>query len=114
MGQVLIELEPVEAKVGNSVVRLVKDDVTAMEVEAFVYYAREDLVLDAGYGTAIGQRGGQSIKTELDEIGGNKRGEAVILMPPISSSSFLGAFCVFLRAFFSATIFCTSMIRSNR
>lgn len=78
MGQVLIELQPVKAKVGKSVVRLVKDDLTAMEVDAFVFYAREDMGLDAGYGSAIGQRGGQSIKKELDEIGGIKMGEAVI------------------------------------
>ncbi|OGU11395.1 MAG: hypothetical protein A2X61_07625 [Ignavibacteria bacterium GWB2_35_12] len=58
--------------------KLLKDDLSAMEVEAFVFYARKDLVLGAGYGTAISTRGGPTIKAELDKIGGAKTSDAVL------------------------------------
>ena len=47
-----------ELKVGNSSLRLEKGDIAAMEIESFVYYARPDLALGSGYGTAISMRGG--------------------------------------------------------
>ena len=47
--------EPV--RIGRSVVRLVRDDITQLEVDAFVFYARPDLALGSGFGTAISQRG---------------------------------------------------------
>ena len=78
MNPALVELEPVEVRVNRSVVRLVKDDLTAMDVDAFVFYAREDLQLGSGYGTAIQQRGGPSIRKELERIGRVAIGEAVI------------------------------------
>ena len=74
----LIELEPVEVNINNSTLKLIKDDLTALDVDAFVFYARGDLELGSGYGTAIGQRGGQSIKKELAEIVAIKMGDAVI------------------------------------
>jgi len=40
-------------RVGNSVLRLERQDITDFEVEAFVYYARPDLALGAGFGGAI-------------------------------------------------------------
>ena len=49
-----------------------------MPVDAFVFYAREDLEIGSGYGTAIQGRGGPSIKRELDEIGSIEMGQAVI------------------------------------
>lgn len=58
--------------------KLLRDDLSAMEVEAFVFYARKDLVLGSGYGTAISTRGGPTIKAELDKIGGAKTSDAVI------------------------------------
>jgi len=67
-----------EKKINKTLLRLVKGDVTDTDAEAFVYYARPDLALGSGYGTAITQRGGPSIKKELDKIGGAKTGEAVI------------------------------------
>ena len=69
--------EPIEKKVGNTVIRLQHGDQTALPVDAIVFYAREDLQLGSGYGTAIQGRGGASIQKELDEIGSIKMGEAV-------------------------------------
>ena len=70
--------QPIEKKVGKTVIRLQHGDLTALPVDAFVFYAREDLELGSGYGTAIQSRGGVSIKKELNEIGSIKMGEAVI------------------------------------
>ena len=69
--------EPIEKKVGNTVIRVQHGDQTALPVDAIVFYAREDLQLGSGYGTAIQGRGGGSIQKELDEIGSIKMGEAV-------------------------------------
>ncbi len=65
-------------QVGNSVLRLEKQDITDFEVEAFVYYARPDLALGAGFGGAIAKRGGPSIKSELDAIGRLEVTEAAV------------------------------------
>jgi O-acetyl-ADP-ribose deacetylase (regulator of RNase III) len=70
--------EPVERKIGNSTIKLQHGDLTALPVNAFVFYAREDLDLGSGYGTAIQGRGGAAIKKELDDIGSVSMGEAVI------------------------------------
>jgi O-acetyl-ADP-ribose deacetylase (regulator of RNase III) len=70
--------EPVEKKVGRSVVRLQHGDLTALEVDAWVYYAKENLDIGSGYGTAITMRGGMEIKKELDAIGSVGMGCAVI------------------------------------
>ncbi len=67
-----------EKKIGNSVIRLIKHDITDTEVEAFVYYARPDLKLGTGFGNAIALRGGPSIQKELDQIGTAGLGEAVV------------------------------------
>jgi len=56
-------------KINRTYIKLVKDDLTAMDVEAFVFYARTDLKLGSGYGNAISTRGGPEIKKELDGIG---------------------------------------------
>ncbi len=78
MGAILIEPPAAELKVAGSVVRLVKDDLTAMDVDAFVYYAREDLDLGSGYGNAIQQRSGLAVKKDLEAIGTVEMGGAVI------------------------------------
>jgi O-acetyl-ADP-ribose deacetylase (regulator of RNase III) len=67
-----------ERKVKNSTIKLVKDDLTAMEVEAFVFYAQSDLKLGSGYGNAIAMRGGASIQEELDKLGAQEVGSAVV------------------------------------
>ena len=69
---------PIEKKVGKTAVKLQQGDLTAMPVDGFVFYAREDLEIGAGFGTGISARGGISIKKELEEIGSIKMGEAVI------------------------------------
>lgn len=63
---------------GNSIVRLKKQDITDFEVEAFVFYARPDLALGAGFGGAIAKRGGPAIKAELDAIGRLEVTEAAV------------------------------------
>ena len=40
-------------KIHNSTVRLVKGDITELEVQAFVFYAQHDLQLGSGYGNVI-------------------------------------------------------------
>ena len=65
-------------KVNNSVVRLVKDDVTDLDVSAFVYYAQHDLALGSGFGTAISVRGGPTVQKELDAMGPLATGDVVV------------------------------------
>ncbi len=60
---------PEQKKIQNCNLRLIQQDITDFEVEAFVFYAQPDLELGSGFGSAITRRGGQSIKKELDEIG---------------------------------------------
>jgi len=47
-------------------------------VDAVVFYARQDLQLGAGFGSAIQSRGGAAIKKELEKIGSMEMGGAVI------------------------------------
>jgi len=44
-------------------------DITDFDVEAFVFYAREDLQLGTGFGNAISMRGGPTIQKALDKMG---------------------------------------------
>lgn len=74
----VVDTTPVEKTINSTAVRLVKDDITAMDVEAFVYYATSDLKLGTGHGNAITMRGGMAVQKELDEIGGLGLTEAVI------------------------------------
>ncbi|HUU00059.1 MAG TPA: macro domain-containing protein [Myxococcota bacterium] len=67
-----------EKKVGKAEISLVTDDITLMDVDAFVFYARPDLKLGSGYGNAISVRGGTAIQEELDKIGSADVGEAVV------------------------------------
>jgi O-acetyl-ADP-ribose deacetylase len=68
----------VERKIGDRTLRLVRDDITDMEVEAFVYDIRADGQLDSGYGAAITQRGGKIVQEALNDLGTVSVGEAVI------------------------------------
>lgn len=65
-------------QVAQSVVRLIRDDITDLEVDAFVFYAQSDLVLGSGFGNAIAVRGGPSIQKELEESAPVAPGEAVV------------------------------------
>jgi O-acetyl-ADP-ribose deacetylase (regulator of RNase III) len=77
MTPVIVE-QMVERKIEDRVVRLVRDDITDMEVDAFVYDITEDMRLGSGHGSAIQQRGGVKIQEALDAIGTCPVGEAVI------------------------------------
>jgi O-acetyl-ADP-ribose deacetylase (regulator of RNase III) len=57
-----------ELKTNQKTIRLIKGDITDIEVEAFVLYARPDLKLGSGFGNAISVRGGPSIQKTLDEM----------------------------------------------
>ena len=72
------KLPPVEKRVNRTLIRLMQGDQTALPVDAFVFYAREDLAIGSGFGTAIQMRGGVAVKKELEKIGKIKMGEAVI------------------------------------
>ncbi|MFC2144510.1 macro domain-containing protein [Acidobacteriota bacterium] len=67
-----------EKKIGNKVLRLVREDITEIEVDAFVFDITEDVKLGSGFGGAIQQRGGIVIQKQLDEIGSCPTGEAVV------------------------------------
>lgn len=55
----------------KDLVRLVRDDITLLDVDAFVYYANPDLSLGSGFGGAITSRGGGAIQKELAELAMN-------------------------------------------
>ena len=67
-----------EKKINGKMLRIVREDVTDVEVDAFVYYATSDLVLGSGWGTAIAVRGGPSIQEELKGLAPVNTGDAVI------------------------------------
>jgi O-acetyl-ADP-ribose deacetylase (regulator of RNase III) len=56
---------PDELKVNKSTLRLIKADITDLEIDSLVYYAQHDLALGSGFGTSISVRGGPSIQEEL-------------------------------------------------
>lgn len=64
--------------INQKTIRLIRDDVTDIEVDAFVYYAGHDLQLGSGFGGAISVRGGPSVQKELDELAPVETGEAVV------------------------------------
>jgi O-acetyl-ADP-ribose deacetylase (regulator of RNase III) len=59
-------------------IRLIKGDITELDVDAFVFYASPGLALGSGIGTAISARGGPSIQKELADLGPLDVGEAVV------------------------------------
>jgi O-acetyl-ADP-ribose deacetylase (regulator of RNase III) len=79
----------VERRVGDKVIRLVRGDITDMEVEAFVFDITEDVKLGSGYGAAIQQRGGIVIQKELDAIGSCPTGEAIVTEAGILKAEFI-------------------------
>lgn len=54
--------------INQSSIELVKDDITDLEVDAFVFYAEPDLALGSGFGTAISVRGGPAVQQELESL----------------------------------------------
>ena len=67
-----------ELPVGQKLIRLVNSDITDMDIECFVYYARSDLKLGAGLGGAIAVRGGPQVQKTLDTLAPIGPCEAVI------------------------------------
>ena len=68
----------VERRIGDRVIKVVRGDVTEMDVDAFVYDVSADCKLGAGYGSAIAARGGKVVQDELNAIGALPTGEAVV------------------------------------
>jgi O-acetyl-ADP-ribose deacetylase (regulator of RNase III) len=64
--------------VGGKSLRLLRGDLTDLDIEAFVFYATEDLALGSGFGTAVSMRGGPSIQEELKTLAPAEPTEAVI------------------------------------
>jgi O-acetyl-ADP-ribose deacetylase (regulator of RNase III) len=62
---------PPEVVANQTVVRLVRGDITQLDVDGFVFYAQPDLTLGSGFGGAIGVRGGASIQKELNTLTGD-------------------------------------------
>lgn len=70
---------PDELKVDGKVIRLTVGFITDLpEVDAIVYYARTDLTLGSGFGTAISAQGGPKIQEELKKIGGANVTDVVV------------------------------------
>ncbi len=65
-------------RINQSVIQLIKDDITDLDVDAFVFYAQSDLALGSGFGTAISVRGGPTIQQELEDMAPVAAGEAVV------------------------------------
>ena len=65
-------------QIGGRTLKLIKGDLTALDVEAFVFYATSDLQLGSGYGTAVTVRGGPRIQEELGTMGPVQVTEAVV------------------------------------
>ncbi len=65
-------------QINRTAIRITKDDVTDLEVDAFVFYAQEDLALGSGFGTAISVRGGPTIAKELEDLPPVATGEALV------------------------------------
>ncbi len=55
-------------KINEALIQLLREDITELDVGAFVYYAQPDLNLGSGFGGAIGMRGGASIQKQLNEV----------------------------------------------
>ena len=60
---------PDELRVNGRTLRIIKGDITDLEIESFVYYAQHDLSIGSGFGTAIAMRGGPTIQAELTPMG---------------------------------------------
>ncbi len=66
-----------EMRVKNTRVRLLRADITDLEIESFVFYAQPTLELGSGFGNAISMRGGPSIQEELRKCGGRETTQVV-------------------------------------
>lgn len=67
-----------EHKIGNTVIELIKGDITLLDVEAIVNPANNYLMHGGGLAAAIVRRGGMIIQQESKKIGNVPTGSAVI------------------------------------
>lgn len=58
-----------EIKIKDKKLSVKKCDITDTEVDAFVFYARNDLKLGSGFGNSIALRGGPTVRKELENLG---------------------------------------------
>jgi O-acetyl-ADP-ribose deacetylase (regulator of RNase III) len=65
-------------RVGSRTLKLIVGDLTALDIEAFVFYAAHTLLLGSGFGTAVTVRGGPKIQEELNDLAPLKTTEAVV------------------------------------
>jgi O-acetyl-ADP-ribose deacetylase (regulator of RNase III) len=79
----------VERTIGDKVIRLVKADITELEVEAFVHDITSDLRLGSGFGSAIQQRGGVVIQKELDAVGQLPVGESAVTQAGLLKADYI-------------------------
>ena len=79
----------VERTIGGKRLRMVRGDITEVEVDAFVFDITEDAKLGSGFGGAIQQRGGIVIQKELDELGSVPKGEAVVTQAGILNAEYI-------------------------
>jgi len=79
----------VERTIGDKRLRMIRGDITEVDVDAFVCDITEDAKLGAGFGGAIQQRGGIVIQKELDEIGSVPTGEAVVTQAGILNAEYI-------------------------
>ncbi|MGB8225413.1 MAG: macro domain-containing protein [Sedimentisphaerales bacterium] len=67
-----------QTRINNSILELVKGDITEQICDAIVNATNAQLILGGGVAGAIRKKGGPSIQTECDKIGGTFVGGAVI------------------------------------
>lgn len=78
-----------QVNINEAILKVDIGDLTALEIEAIVFYAQPDLKLGAGFGNAISVRGGPSIQEELNSLGSISIGEAVITRAGTLKSKFI-------------------------
>jgi len=78
-----------ERTIGDKKLRMVRGDITDMDVEAFVFDITEDAKLGSGFGGAIQQRGGIVIQKELDQIGSVPKSEAVVTQAGVLKAEYI-------------------------
>ena len=65
-------------RINNTVIELVKGDITELDTDAIVNAANAQLILGGGVAGAIRRKGGSTIQAECNEIGGTFVGGAII------------------------------------
>jgi O-acetyl-ADP-ribose deacetylase (regulator of RNase III) len=70
--------DSMERTINQSVLELVRGDITEMETDAIVNAANVQLVMGGGVAGAIRKKGGPAIQEECDRIGGTHVGGAVL------------------------------------